>query len=163
MPACRELCYPVGGFDSLVGASGAALLERVVRRARSVAAEDALGAVVAGAVRVDASETEASWWGPERRRGVSDRLQAFVDRLAASEDGVIIVVGHSLFFKTLLHNFASPAAKKGDPTLARLGRKKLANAAVARVTLNCSDARFPITAAELVFPEEDDDDGGEGG
>ena len=42
---------------------------------------------------------------------MTDRMQAFVDRLRTSEDDDIIVVGHSLFFRTVFDNFASSEAK----------------------------------------------------
>ena len=158
VPACRELCYPVGGFDSLRGTNGREILKRVVRRARKVVSTQSLSPIVKGTVKVDISETEGTWWGPEGRRRVSDRLQSFVDRLVASDDDVIIVVGHSLFFRTVFDNFASPAAKRRDDTLGHLAKKKLKNAAVAKVVFNCSDTRFPILSAELVFREEEDDD-----
>ena len=44
-----------------------------------------------------------------------------------------------------------------DETLAHLSRKKLKNAAIARVTLNCSAARYPIIGVELAFPEGEDE------
>ena len=46
-------------------------------------------------------------------------------------------------------------AKAKDETLAHLSKKKLKNAAVARVTLNCSAARYPIIGVELAFPEDE--------
>ena len=46
---------------------------------------------------MDVTEAEEDWWGPEGPRAVTDRMQAFVDRLRTSEDDDIIVVGHSLF------------------------------------------------------------------
>ena len=157
VPACRELCYPVGGFDSLRGTTGREILKRVVRRARKVVPNSSLSPLLKGTVKVDVSEAEGAWWGPEGRRRVSDRLQSFVDRLAGSPDDVIIVVGHSLFFRTVFDNFASPAAKRRDGTLRHLSAKKLRNAAVARVVFNCSDARYPILSAELAFADDDGD------
>jgi broad specificity phosphatase PhoE len=156
VPACRELCYPVGGFDSLRGTTGASILKRAVRRTKKVGKAAQLAPIVAGTVKVDVSEAEADWWGPEGQRGVTDRMQAFVDRLRTSEDDDVIVVGHSLFFRTVFDNFASADAKARDPTLLHLSKKKLRNAAVARVTLNCSAARYPIIGAELAFPEEEE-------
>ena len=127
-----------------------------MRRARKVAPSNALAPIVRGTIKVDVSEAEEDWWGPEGARAVTDRLQAFLDRLRLADEDTIVVVGHSLFFRTVFDNFASPAAKRKDSTLAHLGRKKLRNAAVARVTLNCSDARFPIVGATLAFPEAED-------
>lgn len=124
-----------------------------VRRARKVVSTQSLSPIVKGTVKVDCSETEDAWWGPEGRAAVSDRLQSFVNRLQTSDDGTIIVVGHSLFFRTVFDNFASSSSKRKDATVAHLSKKKLKNAAIAKVTFNCSDARFPIIAAELVFPE----------
>ena len=157
VPACRELCYPVGGFDSIRGTTGSEILRRAVRRAKKVAPKTQLKSISRGTVKVDVSEAEEDWWGPEGPRAVTDRMQAFVDRLRTSEDDDIIVVGHSLFFRTVFDNFASSDAKARDETLAHLSRKKLKNAAIARVTLNCSAARYPIIGVELAFPEEEDE------
>ena len=157
VPACRELCYPVGGFDSIRGTTGLEILRRAVRRAKKVAPKTQLKSISRGTVKVDVSEAEEDWWGPEGPRAVTDRMQAFVDRLRTSEDDDIIVVGHSLFFRTVFDNFASSDAKAKDETLAHLSKKKLKNAAIARVTLNCSAARYPIVAVELAFPEEEDE------
>eukprot|EP00629_Pelagomonadales_sp_RCC1024_P000992 CAMPEP_0119276552 /NCGR_PEP_ID=MMETSP1329-20130426/15626_1 /TAXON_ID=114041 /ORGANISM="Genus nov. species nov., Strain RCC1024" /LENGTH=290 /DNA_ID=CAMNT_0007276985 /DNA_START=201 /DNA_END=1069 /DNA_ORIENTATION=- len=140
VPACRELCYPVGGFDSIKGTTGQEILKRVIRRASKVVASKSVVPITKGTVKVDVEEAEEDWWGPEGARAVADRLQSFMDRLRGAEDDAIIVVGHSLFFRTVFDNFAAPAAKRKVPLLAHLSKKKLKNAAVARVTLNCSEA-----------------------
>ena len=123
-----------------------------MRRAKKVAPKTQLKSISRGTVKVDVTEAEEDWWGPEGPRAVTDRMQAFVDRLRTSEDDDIIVVGHSLFFRTVFDNFASSDAKAKDETLAHLSRKKLKNAAIARVTLNCSAARYPIVASSSRFP-----------
>ena len=128
-----------------------------MRRAKKVAPKTQLKSISKGTVKVDVTEAEEDWWGPEGPRAVTDRMQAFVDRLRTSEDDDIIVVGHSLFSGRFLITFASSDAKARDETLAHLSRKKLKNAAVARVTLNCSAARYPIVGVELAFPEEEDE------
>ena len=60
VPACRELCYPVGGFDSIRGTTGSEILRRAVRRAKKVAPKTQLKSISRGTVKVDVSEAEAA-------------------------------------------------------------------------------------------------------
>jgi len=157
IPECRELCYPVAGFDSLRGQMGDGIASRAIRRARRVATLRSLGPLERGALHVDASATEEVWWGFESRRGASARLTSFMERLCTSEHGVLIVVGHSLFFQAIFDNFASDEVKRTNPLVRRLSNSKLKNAQMARLTLDCSKPlRETIVSAELCFDDEAD-------
>lgn len=155
VPECRELTYPVGGFDSIKGHTGGALSHQVLRRARKVVDGRSLLPIERGVARLDASElVKTHWYGFESRKDASNRLRTFMDRLCSVPDTTIIVVGHSLFFQALIANFADPKAKRRDPTLRHLAHHKLKNAAVARLILNCSNPHHPIIKARLAFEEE---------
>ena len=157
-PECRELTYPVGGFDSIKGEDGRTVAAKVLRRARKVVDGRSLIPIERGIARIDASELAAKddWFGFETRRDASKRLRTFVERLKTIPDTTIIVVGHSLFFQALVANFADAASKRRDPTLKFLAHHKLKNAAIAKLALNCSEPHHPIVAATLVFTEEEE-------
>lgn len=154
VPDIRELCVPLGGFDSIRGQTGRAIGSRVVRRAKRVVDHRLLVPLERGVARLDASEAEETWWGlGEGRRQASRRLTAFMRRLCRSKDDVAIVVGHSLFFQAVFANFAAKELRLTDPVIRKLAKSKLPNAAVARVTLNCSNPRYPIVAVSRCFDD----------
>ncbi|KAJ8606491.1 hypothetical protein CTAYLR_005901 [Chrysophaeum taylorii] len=144
----RELVYPVGGFDSIKRNP----LDASLRRARDTLGPRLAGQIERGRRYVD-DEVAAAWYA-ETRRGAASRLARFVFTTLCGPEGdddPVIVVGHSLFFMALVNNFASEHLRVQDPVARRLATSKLDNAAVARLTLNCSEPRYPVVAVEMCF------------
>lgn len=143
----RELCYPVAGFDSMRRVPAQTSMRRA-RRAigprLSLPIERGLGLL---------SDTEDSFLLGETRRAASKRIARVVFDMLCRDEHTAVVVGHSLFFKALIANFADAAVLAISPDAKRLASHKLPNAGVARLVLNCSKPRFPIVAVDQCFDE----------
>mmetsp|Transcript_53033 Transcript_53033/g.118999 ORF Transcript_53033/g.118999 Transcript_53033/m.118999 type:complete len:165 (-) Transcript_53033:341-835(-) len=104
-------------------------------------------------------ETERQWWSaPLFPRGESDehlhaRVEATMAALHASPAAVLIVVGHSHFFRAMFAACLHPDLARSSPSLAhRLCKAKVPNCGVVCGELDFRQSPQPIVAAHCWSP-----------
>lgn len=107
-------------------------------------------------VRIDAMEAHNRWWNDssESMAKLRDRIHQFLQQLRYMKEERIAVIGHSLFFRSLLkyHMHESASVIGSTPTLEEVTSKKLMNCGVAGITLDFArHVQNPITAVELLL------------
>lgn len=142
----RELCFPLAGFDSMTSVP----VELSMKRAREAIGPRLLLPIERRQRLLD-DDDGAPFVVGESRKTASARLLHFVYHTLCRDDQTAIVVGHSLFFKALVNNFADAATKTRSLDAGRLSRDKLPNAGVARLVFNCSKPRYPIIQVDQCF------------
>lgn len=142
----RELCFPLAGFDSMRSVP----VELSMRRARE-SIGPRLSLPIERRQRLLDDEDGAPFVVGESRKTASERLVHFVYEVLCRDDETAIVVGHSLFFKALVYNFADSETKTRSHDAGRLSKDKLPNAGVARLVFNCSKPQYPIVDVDQCF------------
>eukprot|EP00811_Abedinium_folium_P003292 NODE_13026_length_1189_cov_15.820151.p1 GENE.NODE_13026_length_1189_cov_15.820151~~NODE_13026_length_1189_cov_15.820151.p1 ORF type:complete len:312 (-),score=57.08 NODE_13026_length_1189_cov_15.820151:12-947(-) len=108
-------------------------------------------------LRYDATEVQERWWhdGPtESASQLQARAEKFLSQLLYSPHQNIVVVGHSLFFRTVFRRYLSDEFKAREPALAHaICSRRLSNCGVLRLELSHNQwpGGMPIVSAELVL------------
>eukprot|EP00927_Polykrikos_kofoidii_P071039 TRINITY_DN67376_c0_g1_i1.p1 TRINITY_DN67376_c0_g1~~TRINITY_DN67376_c0_g1_i1.p1 ORF type:complete len:498 (+),score=83.54 TRINITY_DN67376_c0_g1_i1:65-1558(+) len=145
-----------GGFDSMGQAVGPAILDRAYKELVALYDGETGGAAEKFAqLKFDIQEVEEQWWASssESKEQVHSRVQEFMNQLVYSPHKVVIVVGHSHFFREVFRVCQSSAFQSCKPVLAaNVSRRKLCNCGVARVVLDAGKSpEAPIVDVDLVF------------
>ena len=108
----------------------------------------------------DAADAATEWWTPplesDSGKSFDYRLEGFMSQIHLRPETVIIVVGHSYFFRALCDRFTHPEClqqkvAKGI-TLADLGDSKISNCGVVALSMDFNNIHMkPIVGGELLF------------
>lgn len=148
-----------GGLDTHSTKVGAQVLQSTLDQLRDVYAggEDILDTF--SQLRFDTQEVQDRWWCEEQAESperLNQRLEEFLSQLLCFPATVVVVVGHSHFFRSFFQRFLSEEFRVRQPAFAQqLAKSKLNNCGVVRLELDPrSVAMGPIVAAELVLDSE---------
>jgi hypothetical protein len=161
MPSAREK-QNLGGLDSMSSKLGTAVLQASLDALRSAYGKqgEAAGGVLDDfrRLRFDLQEVEDRWWtegASESPEQLQARAAEFVAQLLYSPHRVVVVVGHSHFFRAVFRDHISSVFRAESPRLAReLSEGKLSNCGIARVDLEMSPSGISngvIRSVQLVL------------
>ncbi|CAE8614200.1 unnamed protein product [Polarella glacialis] len=151
-----------GGLDTHCTKQGREIVENGLEELRALYADQENKEMVNsyGTLFFDTEEVQDKWW-PEGQSESSQqllvRMQEFMNQLLYSPHTNIVVVGHSLFIRSILRKFLSDDFRREQPQLAfSLGHDKLSNCGVVRAELDPSRSleESPLVKAELVLGSE---------
>mmetsp|Transcript_54112 Transcript_54112/g.128859 ORF Transcript_54112/g.128859 Transcript_54112/m.128859 type:complete len:326 (+) Transcript_54112:92-1069(+) len=142
VPEARELCYPIGGPDSIGKATGDAIPKRVVETLAQADGKHWLESHAALSEVLDTSSARSRWWSgiretlATRDARLSTLLRKEIRTAAGPENHPVILVCHCMVIMRLFKSFTSPAFAAARPDwLAELRHKKLENCGVVRVSV----------------------------
>lgn len=145
-----------GGLDTTGTARGASEIAERARKTLIQAGGTESEVSEYCSVRIDAAESHNRWWNDssESMDKVRGRIQQFLQQLRYMKEERIAVIGHSLFFRSLLkyHMHESASVVGNTPNLEEITSKKLMNCGVAGITLDFArHVQNPIIAVELLL------------
>lgn len=145
------------GLDTKSQSTGKDIIQRSLSELKT-AYKDRHGEIVKTfkELRFDAEEVSDQWWhGAHKESAVQleIRLNEFMSHLLYTPHHVIVVVGHSHFFREIFRRYLSQEFRDYDPNfVTELQSGKLMNCGVAMLQLDPDLASSgPITSVELVF------------
>mmetsp|Transcript_57675 Transcript_57675/g.106628 ORF Transcript_57675/g.106628 Transcript_57675/m.106628 type:complete len:299 (-) Transcript_57675:29-925(-) len=153
VPEARELCYPIGGPDSLGTATGDAIALRVAETLSTVGGKEWLKEPLDSLL--DTSAVNERWWGRliEKRPAMEARMKKLLSKTVLSaagpEQNDVVLVCHCLVIMRCFKDHAASGFASAQQTwLAELQSKKLENCGVVRVEIGDTGL---IEDASLVF------------
>jgi len=151
-----------GGLDTKSTSTGKDIVQRSLKELRSIYKEDerALNVLaIYKQLRFDAQEVSSQWWHGDAKESAGQleiRLNEFMSQLLYTPHQVLVVVGHSHFFREIFRRYLSMEFRCQNPEfVSALQRGKLMNCGVAMLQLDpdCNQTG-PITSVKLVFNTE---------
>lgn len=160
MPNAREQ-QKFGGRDTKSSVRGLDVIQRSLNELRALYSDVPDSPVVDNfkKLKFDVQEVQDQWWTVDSKESdaqLAARLNDFMSQLLFSPHRVIVVVGHSFFFRAVFKKYLSSSFKAKRPFFAaQLQTKKLMNCGIARVEMAPREMEDgPITDVELVLDSE---------
>lgn len=151
-----------GGLDSIGRVCGNECYTRALAELRSLDASEGGPSEAdmsrVSDLRVDPVEVMEEWWseGAEDSKSLGERMHELIYQLEHASADVIIVVGHSHYFRALFSRFLHPAFFARDPGLAKtLQTKSVPNCTVLDCDIDFSLRPYPIRHVNMITVAED--------
>ena len=146
----------LGGLDTVGACCGEECVTRAISKLEEVAPDGEFAQLRESCLEleIDTSEAAEPWWtnGVESKPEATKRIAELLKQIQFCEHDVIIVVGHSHFFRTMFQRFLHADVQRRAPELAaRLKQEVLPNCGVACCELDFTRGLRMITDVRLLL------------